>query len=73
MKIMDSIKKSITIDFDISVKIKWKCPYCGHEQISLISGSAYRIIADQEICENCEKCREDVELNFYENEEENCV
>lgn len=62
------MKKSITKDFTINVLIEWECPYCHHNQFDEYNGSPYRAIAEDPADVTCEKCKEFVELNFYEND-----
>ena len=65
-----SFLKSKTINFDITVSIKWECPHCGKIHITEYAGSPYSAIADDPADEYCDACENFVTLNFFENEEE---
>lgn len=59
--------KTITIDFDITVKASWRCVECNHLNKTEYRGSPYESEADSPPDVDCKKCGEFHELNFYSN------
>jgi hypothetical protein len=64
------MEQAKTITFEILFSIKWECPHCHSQQTTTYTPSPYRAIAEYLPEEQCEKCKEFVELTLYEGDEE---
>jgi phage FluMu protein Com len=64
------MEKAKLINFEIQFSIDWECPHCKNQQTTTYTPSPYRAIAEYLPEEQCEKCKEFVELTLFEDDEE---
>ena len=61
---MRGIEEAIIKNYEITLKVDFECPHCGHLQKLETNVSAYSSVAEDPTDDMCEKCEEFVTIQL---------